>query len=40
LGFYLQRKDKMRDEKESFANKVISPQAQLDQMEEFKDIVN
>jgi len=30
----------MRNEKESCANKVISLQAQLDQMEEFKDTVN
>jgi len=30
----------MRDEKESFANKVISLQAQLDKMEDFKDTVN
>jgi len=40
IGVLAAEKDKMRDEKEGFANKVISLQAQLDQMVEFKDTVN
>jgi len=36
----LSAEDKRKDEKESLANKDISLQAQLDQMEEFKDTVN
>jgi len=39
IGVLTAEKDKIRDEKESFANKVISLQAHLDQMEEFKDTV-
>jgi len=40
IGVLTAEKNKMRNEKESFANKVISLQDQLDQMEEFKNTVN
>jgi len=40
IGTLTVEKDRMRDEKEGFANKVISLQAQLEQMEGFKDMVN
>jgi len=39
IGVLSVEKEKTRDEKERFANKVISLQAQLDQMEDFKDTV-
>jgi len=39
IGVLSAEKEKMRDEKEIFANKAISLQARLDQMEDFKDTI-